>query len=946
MTLPSNLQTITVHGTFLDSTGAPLSGSLSFAPNCELVDLNNAALYPTPLVVTLDMSGTFSTTLICTDNPTLYPTGWSYTVTESVRTPRSYPISLPHGLGSTVDLSALMPIPLLPGQTSVPVVGSQPTYAQLSYAQTWTAAQVFQGGASGPTPVNAGDYVTKSYADAIALGLSVKYSVQESTTGPLPANTYASGVLTASGNGALTVDGIAVAAGDRVLVMNEATAANNGIYTVVSAGGSTTAYALQRSSDMSTAAEIPGAFTFVEQGTANAGAGYVVASKGPFTIGTTAITWTQVSGSGLTYGTGLTLTGKVLSLSAPVPVNLGGTGQTSLQAYLDALAGAVTAGQYLRGNGSHIQLAAIAAADLPAASNSTPGAVEFAASAGVLQAAGVAALGSTGTVPDAGHVHPTAPWQFSPSSYGAKGDGQMVTDGAITTGTNTLACTTSTPFKNSDVGKPIMIKGAGSATVTTLITTITGFTDSGHVTIAANAVTTATGALVMWSTDDTSAVQQAINAAFAYAAAHGVYAEIDLSSPTGVFFGVAGPLVTTVGGSTLWNSQLTIPVNSDHNAKITLTFKGAGNSGTTRHWNQLVPGVNPSTIVSFGVFASASAQTTSFSNSGNPSVLGGPTGKYGYGGSGQLYNNILINLENFTILTTHSSSGYNYCAVNLWGCATANISNFSTSSTGMVELTDGSNDFGSGTTFGGGASIGILLPGNGNNADTSLSHVTIGGGYTYGLFATEHMSGKAITILYCWAGLCPVGIYGDGGSGIGGQHGVFVDQCCIEACLYHVCFVGVGTVGPTLHAILDTEGTVQFRDTTSGTALAAANGQVRMIGTSSTPTLTFPTPLRIIREQIAPGIGASPPALVANTAVCNTFYRHATIYLTGGTNLTTIQVSSLAGGASAPAVTTVADFTAAGTIAAPFPVRLGPGCWIKVNTSSGTAVPTAVWDLD
>jgi hypothetical protein len=45
-------------------------------------------------------------------------------------------------------------------------------------------------------------------------------------------------------------------------------------------------------------------------------------------------------------------------------------------------------------------------------------------------------------------------------------------------------------------------------------------------------------------------------------------------------------------------------------------------------------------------------------------------------------------------------------------------------------------------------------------------------------------------------------------------------------------------------------------------------------------------------------------------------------------------------------VSTVADFTTAGTISTPFPVRVGPGQWIKVNTSSGTTVPTATWVLD
>src|ERR1017187_2021095 len=59
-----------------------------------------------------------------------------------------------------------------------------------------------------------------------------KTAVQEATAAALPANAYLAGVLTASANGVLTVDGIAVALADRILVKNEAAAANNGIYTV------------------------------------------------------------------------------------------------------------------------------------------------------------------------------------------------------------------------------------------------------------------------------------------------------------------------------------------------------------------------------------------------------------------------------------------------------------------------------------------------------------------------------------------------------------------------------------------------------------------------------------------------------------------------------------------------------------------------------------------
>jgi hypothetical protein len=159
---------------------------------------------------------------------------------------------------------------------------------------------------------------------AAVQGLAIKPSVQAATTTALPANTYSNGAsgvgatLTAVLAGVLVVDGITVALGNRVLVQDEVAAANNGIYVVTTPGTVSVAYILTRAADMNQAAEVPGAFTFVEQGTVNAGAGFTVAGAGPYVIGTTAINWTQFSGAGeVTAGTGLTKTGNTLSVTTP-----------------------------------------------------------------------------------------------------------------------------------------------------------------------------------------------------------------------------------------------------------------------------------------------------------------------------------------------------------------------------------------------------------------------------------------------------------------------------------------------------------------------------------------------------------------------------------------------------------------------------------------------------
>jgi hypothetical protein len=168
------------------------------------------------------------------------------------------------------------------------------------------------------------DAFVAAAVNAAVQGLAVKPSVQEATTAALPANTYSNGAsgvgatLTAVLPGVLTVDGVAVALGSRVLVQDEVAAANNGIYVMTTLGTVSVAYVLTRAADMNQAAEVPGAFVFTEAGTVNAGAGFTVAGAGPYTIGTTAINWTQFSGAGeITAGTGLTKAGNVLSLTGP-----------------------------------------------------------------------------------------------------------------------------------------------------------------------------------------------------------------------------------------------------------------------------------------------------------------------------------------------------------------------------------------------------------------------------------------------------------------------------------------------------------------------------------------------------------------------------------------------------------------------------------------------------
>jgi hypothetical protein len=168
-------------------------------------------------------------------------------------------------------------------------------------------------------PVNAQDAATKNYVDGVAQGLNVHDEVQVATTTNLVATYTAGGAdasqgtgigatLTLTATGALTIDGVTVVLNDRILVKNQTTALQNGIYKVTTAGASGVSAVLTRATDSDN--HIPGQvtagdFVFIVTGTTYATTGWTQSNQGTATtpprgikIGTDAINFSQFSGVG------------------------------------------------------------------------------------------------------------------------------------------------------------------------------------------------------------------------------------------------------------------------------------------------------------------------------------------------------------------------------------------------------------------------------------------------------------------------------------------------------------------------------------------------------------------------------------------------------------------------------------------------------------------------
>jgi hypothetical protein len=278
----------------IDSTVATLSGTQTLTN--KTINLGNNTLIATSAQIAAAVTDeTGSGSLVFSTSPTLTtPTIGAATATSIT--------------GSSGNLS----ISAAAGNNSVNIVPTGTGTVDVANARITSVG----------TPTQTTDAATKGYVDSVKQALDIKDSVKVATTANLTVTASGTGAgktLTNAGTqAAITIDSIVLIVGDRILVKDQSTASNNGIYTVTNIGSASTNWVLTRAidADGAVAGEVtPGMFTFVEQGTVNADSGWVLTTDGTVTVDTTALTFVQFSGAGqVIAGNGLTKTGNQIDV--------------------------------------------------------------------------------------------------------------------------------------------------------------------------------------------------------------------------------------------------------------------------------------------------------------------------------------------------------------------------------------------------------------------------------------------------------------------------------------------------------------------------------------------------------------------------------------------------------------------------------------------------------
>lgn len=352
------------------------------------------------------------------------------------------------------------------------------------------------------------------------------------------------------------------------------------------------------------------------------------------------------------------------------------------------------------------------------------------------------------------------------------------------------------------------------------------------------------------STNDTSAIQAAIDAASVYAAANSGYAEV-LFPPAVYLLSSAGR--TDRNG----NAQLALPVIAETANKVTIALLGVADAASMPHWNSTAAQMN-------GVVLKSTWNATDLSGTSNEgSVLGGPTLAGGYV-SGAKFSNCNVVIKGIQVQVPHTARGSDTSGIDLRGVANAHIENtafFPAATPNQLNATY--------TTPG--WSFGIAMPVPGNNDLSVMSNCSVEGA-TYGFYLGEHLSADRLAAIYCYTGMLTGAFF----SSVGQQHNNWIGGASIEACVNGVHIVASGKV---VIDALSVEGSMNHVVDSTGNG----TGRIDLSGIIANVVVSDPSGVKVTYLDRKPGTATAPTVSASTVALRNPFWRDAAVQVNNGT---------------------------------------------------------------
>ena len=594
--------------------------------------------------------------------------------------------------------------------------------------------------------------------------------------------------------------------------------------------------------------------------------------------------------------------GLTAAATALLPLSLanGGTGQTAQQAAMDALAGAQTSAQYLRGNGTHVVLAAIQAGDVPGfdgvtvtgtpSTGQVPTATSSSAATWQTPSLPVVTFtyGSTGAAPSSGtYTAGTAvvdqnnivrvctssgtpgtwqrdgalPSQFWVEDYGALGNGRVVGDGAMTSSTATLTSATAS-FTSGDVGKNIIVNGALGASNAPLYTTVLSVTNSTTAVLNANATNTVTNAAAFLASDDSAAIVLCINAASAYAQANNWTAQVLFRAKS---YGLATLTTTAASGSVAQqNALVPIPYPNVNGTTPKLIFEltGVGESANEQYLASTIPSMVGTCLV-----ATVAASGTT------PSIIGGPSASTGLTGT---WANVKAVIRGISVW-----AGWNpgWIGFDLHQCASVWADNAAAQ---VLAPNGGGQNPGLGVTPTNSSGWGIIMPSN-NDAGAGRLMVE---GYYQGVGVSPRTTIEKLFTTAAAVGAVARTVNATV------VHGARIGYWSCQNVTTAIKSVGTSGTMPLVIDLFDSAGTITTDvSDANGTLVGSVNWYHDV---SAGPNVAAGFALKITNLKVNPGPMSSPPAAPSSGSASTAIFKdtEVTLSLSGGT-LTALTIDSV-----------------------------------------------------